>query len=202
MFLLPLFLLKNHCLKKLVPCKLKKNKNKLHPVQKNDSFDVKKNLSKLRAFGDKNSSSPTEDIFSEILNKESTYTSSDNQASFEQTTFQEIKHLNNKINSDIRGLEGQFHSTKENLNAKITSEIESVNAKFEKKLDEKIDNKYFFGAIAVLIMLVGIIATLSYYPLIQDVEELKNKDIEIKDSLNKINNRIDKLKMIDNNKKR
>lgn len=179
-----------------------KNKQKINPIQRNDSFDVKKNLSKLRAFGDKYSSSPTEDIFSESLNKESTYTNTDNIDAFQQTTFQEIKFLNNKINSEFRGLEGQFHSTKENLNAKIASEIESITAKFEKKIDEKVDNKYFIGAITVLIAFVGIITALSYNPMIEDVKELKNKEVQINDSLNKINNRIYKLKEIENNKKR
>lgn len=179
-----------------------KNKQKINPAQRNDSFDVKKNLSKLKAFGDKNSGSPTEDLFSEKSTSESTYTSSDNKDSFQQTTFQEIKHLNNKINSDISGLKDQFYSTKEGLTSKITLEIEALKKDVENKIDKKVDEKIFIWAIVVLIFIAGIIGTFSYYPMGNDIKELQEKNNIINDSLNKTNDRIEKINMILKDKKR
>lgn len=189
-------------MKKLALCKLGNKKNNKNIPQRNDSFDVKKNLNKLKAFGDKYSGSPTEDPLNENSSGESIYTSSDNRESFQQTTFQEIKHLNNKLNSDISGLKDQFHSTKEGLTSKITVEIDVLKKNLENKIDKKVDEKIFIWAIGVLIVIAGIIGTFSYYPMGNNIKELQEKNNKINDSLNKTNNRIEKINMILKEKKR
>jgi hypothetical protein len=172
----------------------KREETKNVSPQKKDDFDVKANLRKLNKQSSSDASLPNYD-YSEYTKSSSDVIASNGFTSgFEQTTNLEIKNLHSKLNSDISGLKDKVYETKDNLNSKISIEIDNVKKDFDAKLDKKFDEKIFYLACGVLATITTIIATFSYYPMINDVNTLKEKQIQFKDSLIKVNYKIDDLK--------
>lgn len=165
------------------------NRNVSQP--KKDEFDVKAILHKLNKYSGGNGIPSSyeyfEDSNSEVIASRG-FTNG-----FEQTTNKEIQNLHSKLNSDISGLKDKVYETKDSLSFKISNDIECAKKDLNSLIDNKIDSNYFYGAIAVLMLIGTLIATLSYYPMISDVNELNEKNLQLKDSINKVNSRIDKI---------
>lgn len=169
---------------------------------KQNDLDVKSNLRKLNKTSSA-SGFPSNYNYSDFSNNSSEVIASNGFTNgFEQTTNLEIKNLQTKLNSDISGLKDKVYETKDNLNSKILSEIDVLKRDFEIKLEKKFDEKIFLLAVGVLVTIAGIIGSFSYYPMITDVKDLQDKNIQIKDSINKMNSRIDKVNSLIKNTKR
>lgn len=177
--------------------KLKKQVNNSKPAVKNDSYDVKSNLKKLNTGNGRDSHSSTNYDYlgsdKSEGNKYSNETETFSQG-FQTTAFDKFENLNNKINTDISGVKDLLNGAKEKIDAKISSEISKVKSDCEGKLNEKVDNKYFYGAVTILVVITTLIGALSYFPLISDFKSLEDKNDVIMDSINKMNIRIEKLK--------
>lgn len=169
-----------------------------------DTFDVKSNLKKLGTSIDRNSymgNGTTVDDYIFEHTKEGTissYQEYEFKTNFEIYSLKQEKTLSNTLTSFKDAVHGKINQDVKEVKKDIE---EKINC-FEIKLGNKVDNKYFVGAITVLVIITTIIATLSYYPLIEDVKTLNEKNNQVKDSINKINSRIDKHILIENNKKR
>jgi hypothetical protein len=184
--------------------KEKKPQQKLQQNPSHNTFDVKSNLKKLGTSIERNSymgNGTTEGDYIFEQHKEGTissYQEYEFKTKFELYSLKQEKEISNVLTSFKETVHGKINQDVKEAKKDIE---EKINC-FETKLGEKVDNKYFIGSISVLIIITTIIATLSYYPLIEDVKNLNEKNNQVKDSINKINSRIDKHILIETTKKR
>jgi hypothetical protein len=158
-----------------------KKSRKIYEKPKNDAFDVKSNLKKLGSSIERSSylgNGTTNDDYSHDDNGKQLVSSVqdfDVKSSFEVSQLKQYQ----QITTDISHLKDAVHT-------KIDQNLDDVKKDFEIKLKEKIDSLYFYGAVAVIIAFVSLIYTLSYQPMLNKVDEIKNDHITIKDSLKSI----------------
>lgn len=167
----------------------KKNKNKNSSSHKTvqqakDVFNVKENLNKLRSGTGKEGYETESDIYSKKTNDKYYSTrQQDDFASYSTTsTADRFEKINDKFSSDISGLKDAFSEHKE-----------KVSERLSEKLD-KSELKYWVGGIIAGIILVGgIIYSLSYQEIVTDTKDLKENKNEINRRLDKTEFRIDQL---------
>jgi len=169
-----------------------KSKPKLNNAGKSDSFDVRSNLKKLNNNNRQNSQSDYQYLNVEQTRNE-VVSSTNYTTGFQETTYKEFKELNNKIHSNFSSLKEDINQTRHSFNSKISSEMSDLKKDFDLKLDGKIDSKLFYGAISVLVVITGIIATLSYFPMIAEVKDFKDKNTVVNDSVKNHNIRLNKI---------
>lgn len=102
--------------------------------------------------------------------------------------------LNDKFYDKIDNLKTEIFST----NEKIGQNTDSLRNELENKIDKKVSEKIFYGAISVIILIAGIIYTLSYSNMItkvenntQDIDKLEIQNNSIESKLQKKENEIE-----------
>lgn len=100
-------------------------------------------------------------------------------------------HTNiSSIKSDLSDTKTDLNITKNNMQGKV----DDLRKELEGKIDTKIDGKYFWGAVSVLVLLGVVIYSLSYEPLISKVNQFEQKfsskeDLEhLRETVNANNN--------------
>lgn len=166
-------------------------------MPKNDPYDVKANLNKLNKYSDKRSIESTQST--NISQDEGNYSYSSSRNTEDLIT--SITDYKSLVGS-ISDLKDTFHSNNEKINEKVSSKIDTLKADFDGKLNEKVDNKYFYAAITVLVGFITLVYTLSYLPLIEEVKNVKGSSEKTQDSINKTNQRLEKHIILSNEKKR
>lgn len=162
------------------------NKKKQLQQQKitpqNDTFDVKSNLKKLGSSFDRNSymrnGTTEDDYLSSGVSEDksvSSYQNIDLKTNFELHTLKQDKKFTDEL-----------FSLKESVHVKINQDLKDVKKEFDKKIDSKIDNTYFFGAISVIVVITGLIYILSYQPMINKVDSIEKENVIIKDTVKSI----------------
>ena len=181
-----------------------KNKQQKKVTPQNDTYDVKSNLKKLGSSFDRNSymgNGTTEDGYlSSGVNEGksvSSYQDFDLKTNFELHTLKQDKKFTDEL-----------FSLKESVHVKINQDLKEVKNNLDKKIDcfdekleKKLDEKIFLWAIGALIFICSVIGVFSYFPMGSDIKDLQLNQKQINDSLNKTNNRIERLKTIVNEKK-
>lgn len=167
----------------------KKNKNKNSsshkPVQQpKDVFNVKENLKKLRSGTGKEAYNTESDIFGgKTSDKYYSTRQQDDFANYSTTsTADRFEKINDKFSSDISGLKDAFTEHKEKTSERLNDKL------------DKSELKYWIGGIIAGIILVGgIIYTLSYQEIVTDTKDLKESKNEINRRLDKTDFRIEQL---------
>lgn len=165
----------------------KRNKKKRNPViQKNDEYDLRKSLGKLNQ---RKTLPESETSTNFEINK--SQSSNINSQNINENLTSETNiyfKLNDNINSRYDSLTKDLKSVSE----KITDSSDNLRQQIESKISEKLDKNIFFYAIAVLVVITGLIFTLSYAGLLSDTKENGNQIEKLKSDVNNQNDRINK----------
>lgn len=164
----------------------KKKPNRNSIIQKNEDYDLKKSLDKLnqrKTFPESETSTIFEINKSQSANINS-QTINENLTSETNIYFK----LNDNINSRYDSLTKDLKSVSD----KISDTNDSLRQQIESKISEKLDKNIFFYAIAVLVIITGLIFTLSYAGLLSDTKENGNQIEKLKSDVNNQNDRINK----------
>ncbi len=126
------------------------------------------------------------------------YQDNELKTTFELHTLKQDKKLTDELSSLKESVHVKINQDLKGLKKEVDDKINCFEGKIEKKLDEKL----FLYAIGILLFICSIIGLFSYYPMGSDIKYLQENRKQINDSINKINNRIEKLNIIINIKKR
>jgi hypothetical protein len=158
--------------------------------QAKDTFNVKDNLRKLRSGTGKEGYETESDVY-KTKSTDRYYGSGYNEdlGGYSSTsTIDRFEKINDKFNSDISVLKDNFSDHKEKT-------LEKLNDKLDKS-----ELKYWIGGIIGGIIIVsGIVYTLSYQEIITDVKNLKENKNTVKEGLNDVDNRLQQLEKSDYN---
>lgn len=166
-----------------------KTNNNNNNSQNKSKYDVKDNLKKLSQTRKKANNNYETQSISYNDDKQFGNLNSSNIDS-DYLTLDKIDNLNDKIESKIFDLSEKINITKDLTFDKIDSKFESLRNEFNSSLDKKVNNPLFYGAVATVCLIAGIIYTLSYQKIVSDVEEIKSSNINIEEKIDSLNDEI------------
>lgn len=167
----------------------KKNKNSnsssQKPVsQKKDVFNVKENLNKLRSGTGKEGYETESDIQqSKSTNR---YYGSSHREDFggysSISTIDRFDKISDKFTSDFSVLKDSFSDHKEKITEKLNNKVEKSELRF-----------WIVGIIGGIIVFSGLVYTLSYQEIINDVKDLQEDKSTVKETLINLDNRLNQV---------
>jgi len=170
----------------------KKKQNKIHLDDIKEMFDVKKNLKKLKrnsgyeSYTESNISPvESEDIFESNLGNETGI-------KFTETTGN-TQTNNYELELGLERLKSELKDNNRTLETKIGSDINDLK---EKKLDSSIFWKIIGGLVTAVLIISGLIYTLSYSKLLGDVEKSKELLPKIEERINVNSKDIERMNTI------
>jgi hypothetical protein len=155
------------------------------PVQQTkDVFDVKENLKKLRSGTGKEGYETDSDIYKSKSTDRYYGTSyREDVGGYSSTsTIDRFNKINDKFSSDFSDFKDSFSDHKEKVLVKLNDKVDKSDLRW-----------WIKGIIAGIIFIGGIIYTLSYQDIINDVKDLKENKNNVDDTLNNIDNRLNQL---------
>lgn len=161
-------------------------------VQQKDIFDVKENLKKLRSGTD--TYSTKEPSFESLGKQHLSSEASTNLITGSQSyTSDKVDVLRDRIAMDLSIITQKLDDHKDKTNERFSGEISQLQKeiagqadKFDTKISSFVTKEWFGGAIAVILVIAGIIYTLSYSNVLSDVEKLKTNQEETDRKVEKI----------------
>lgn len=163
--------------------KNKKNNSSLQkPLQQNkDMFDVKENLKKLRSGSGKENYETESDIQSSKSSDRyygTNHKEVDTGYSSTSTT-DRFDKINDKLNSDFSILKDNFSEHKEKIIEKLSEKVDKSELKW-----------WISGLLGGVILISGVIYTLSYQGIIGDVKNLQESKNNIDKTIIHVDNRL------------
>lgn len=151
---------------------------------KKDVYDVKENLKKLRSGTGKESYSTESDIFNDKTADKYYSTRHQDDASMYSTTStaDRFEKINDKFSSDISILKDAFTSHKEKISEKLNDKVDKSEFKY-----------WIGGAVGLVLLIGGIIYTLSYQGIVTDTKDLKENQIKINRHLDKVDFKLEQI---------
>ncbi len=146
---------------------------------KKDLFDVKENLKKLRSGTGKEGYETISDPQSRNVNDQYYSTRHQDDISNYSTTStaDRFEKIHDKFSSDLSILKDVISSHKEVINEKLNSKVDKDELKY-----------WVGGAVGLVILIAGLIYTLSYQDVLADTKSLK-------ENKNETNRRLDKVEL-------
>lgn len=167
----------------------KKDKNHYSSSQKTvqqnkDVFNVKENLKKLRSGTGKEGYETESDIHKNKSTDRYYGTShQEDISSYSSTsTIDRFDKINDKFSSDFSDLKDSFSDHKEKVLEKLGDKIDKSDLRW-----------WISGIIGGIILIGGIIYTLSYQDIISDVKDLKENKNNVDKTLNNVDNRLNQI---------
>jgi hypothetical protein len=162
------------------------NKNKNIPSDKGTKeFNVKENLKKL-SLGSGKDYQQTPDVTIKKESNRIVSTSPSENYNIPAITYEKFENINNRMNDGFLSMNKDFTNYKDKIEEKISAKIDSSDF-----------YKWISGIIGAVILIGGIIYTLSYQEIIGDIKEIKKAQPELKnkiDSLSEIFKKSNKKK--------
>lgn len=147
--------------------------------QRTDDYDLKRSLSKLNQRRDLEESS-TNSEYESNNSRKNINSSSSIASNNENTGF--VLQINDSINSRYDKLKDDISCVSD----KIGQSNSDLREEIDKKLDKKVSEKLFYGAISVVVVLGVLIYSLSYSDLIKDNKQFKTDISSIKSNANNV----------------
>lgn len=169
------------------------------PSSNKDTFDVKENLKKLRSGSDNYSTdfnAYSNESIAQNLSSETESVSITGSPMYSD----KVDLLRDRVASDLSMIRQNLDDHKDKINerfngdiAQLRSEINTQSEKFDNKISGLVSEKWLAAIIGVVILIAGIIYTLSYSGIISDVKEIKINQIETEIRLDKVSDKIESL---------
>lgn len=167
----------------------KKNKNNSSSSQKTvrqnkDMFNVKENLKKLRS-GTGKDGYETESVIHKSKSTDTYYGTShreDNSAYSSTSTIDRFDKINDKFNSDFSVLKDSISEHKEKVIEKLNDKVDKSELQW-----------WIKGIIGGIVLIGGIIYTLSYQNIIGDINDLKENKNNVDKILINVDNRLNQI---------
>lgn len=161
---------------------------KSHVKPQHDTFDVKSNLKKLGSSIDRNSymnNGTTEDDYSSGHYEGETISSDQDEGlktNFEIYSLRQDQKISNVLTSFREAVHGKINQDVKDVKKEVDDKLNG----FEGKLENTVNKYVFGGVIAFALILIYVIYTLSYEPILVKVEKISDENIIIKDTLKSI----------------
>lgn len=155
----------------------KKNKQQVQrtqPIAQSDPYDLKASLKKLDQHQNNNGQIETN---STIQDKPLKRTINNSPVSNSETTGYSYERYD-RLDDKFTQYKDSNESAHNQLRTELEKKISSLRTETDGNLDKKVSEKIFYGAVAVIVVIAGLIYSLSYSGLVSDTK--KNNETIIK----------------------
>lgn len=164
----------------------KKTKKKKAQSSSTNDYDLQKSLNKVNQHKNLTNIEETSTSF-EIDNLQS---KGINQANLNENLSSETTSIFFQLNESINSRYDTLNDSIKNVNNKISDSSDTLRQELETKINSKLDTQFFLYAIGALVVITGLIFTLSYSTLISDTKDnstsVKSLEKDIKNQKDEI----------------
>lgn len=175
----------------------KKNRNKKYnPPPSDDTFDVRKNLRKLRQGKTSNNSSQTDSNFIDSQqNKISSIEYGDSYSGsygldFTESMYNRYDKLKDELNTGVSDLKDEISTQGQGIRDELNTKFHEIS---KEKLSISLFWKIISGLIAFVLILGGVIYTLSFKEFHKNIDNNTNSIENFDSKIDTVKNRIEKL---------